>query len=131
MYRVVLVVDEHFGRALLDVARNAYVWIVQSPDNDPWAKSAWENLPALEDPLVRGVTSFERYKTESTESLIVRILDMIDEHHGEFAHDPEWSEIDVIGGGPTGPILQASQAYGTTQCITTAVGFRLVRSDPN
>jgi len=129
MYRIVLVVDEHFGQRLLKLARTAYVWIVQSTDNDLWAKNAWESCPDSEDPLLHGVSSFGRQQNESTESLIVRVLDMIDEHHGEFAHDPEWSEIDVVGGELTTAIMEAARTYGVTECNATQVGFQLMRSD--
>jgi len=127
MYRIVLVVDEHFGCKLLELVHTGYVWIVQSGDNDLWTERVTEGLPDTDDPLTQGVSSFVREQNESTESLVIRVLDMIDEHHGEFAHEPPWSEVQVIGMELTDTVVEASRAYGVTQCETTRSGFVLER----
>lgn len=91
MYRIILVLDEDYGRRVIDLAQEAYVWLVQSEENDRWASSIWQRNPASEDPLLTGLSTFARMRCEPTDELVIRLLEMIDEHHGEFAHDPAWT----------------------------------------
>jgi hypothetical protein len=127
MYRIALVVDESFGRRVIELAKEVYVWLVQSKENDRWASAALELSSDSEDPLLRGVSTFARAGGEQTDDLIVSLLELIDDHHGEFAHDPPWSEIDVIGAAVTPKIEDAARKYGVVECRTTPTGFRLVR----
>ncbi|HEY5958767.1 MAG TPA: hypothetical protein VIV60_19535 [Polyangiaceae bacterium] len=131
MYRIAMVVDERFGSKVLDLAQTVYVWIIESAENDRWAKLAWEAPQRCDDPLLCGVSTFKREPEEKLDALIVRVLDMIDEHHGEFAHDPEWSEIDVYGACTSTEIEAAAADYGVNRCESAPFGFRLCRPDPN
>lgn len=127
MYRIVLVIDEHFGHRLIDLARTAYVWIVQSAENDPWAQRVWDERSNNGDPLLNGVTTFQHCNGDTTDDMVMRLLEMIDEHHGEFAHDPQWSEIEVIGTSLTKAIEDEARIYGVERCTITPTGFRLIR----
>ena len=127
MYRITLVVDDCFGRRVLDLAQTTYVWLVESTENDLWAKLACETLQHGGDPLLHGVSTFRRERGEDLDSLIIRVLDMIDEHHGEFAHEPEWSEIEVLGASPSSAIEAAAIEYGVARCEPISGGFRLFR----
>lgn len=128
MYRIVLVLDESFGRHVIDLAQEAYVWLVQSEENDRWADVVWKAPSTATDPLLHGVSTFARAKDEQTDELITGVIEMIDEHHGEHAHDPAWSEIDVIGAGLSPQIEQAARSYGVDDCQPTQQGFRLIRA---
>jgi hypothetical protein len=127
MYRIILVVDESFGSRVVGLAQAAYVWLVQSEENDRWARLAWEAPSNVHDPLLHGLSTFIRQPQEGTDDLIIRLLDMIDEHHGELAHDPEWSEIDVIGATCSIAIEETARTYGVLRCEQTPNGFRLIR----
>lgn len=130
MYRIALVVDDFFGARLLDLARERYVWVVDSTCNAPWIQRSWAASPAdVEDPLLLGISSFSRYLNENDDDLIVRLLEMIDEHHGEFAHDPPWSEIEVLGARQSERIAEAAQLFGVDRIEETETGFRMVRLD--
>lgn len=131
MYRIALVVDEVFGSKLLELAQAMYVWLIESAENCRWAELTWQRSPTGGDPLARGVTTFRRQDGEDLDALIIRLLDMIDEHHGEFAHDPEWSEIDVVGAIPSSAVVEAAAAYGVDRCETVPGGFRLHRPGSN
>jgi hypothetical protein len=130
MYRIALVTDDLFGARLLDLARERYVWVVDSAGNAPWMRRS-SAAPSTDpdDPLLLGISSFSRYPNEGDEDLILRLLEMIDEHHGEFAHDPPWSEIEVFGARQSERIVQAAQFFGVDRIEETAQGFRMVRLD--
>lgn len=130
MYRIVLVVDEQFGSRVLELVRTAYVWLVESAENDLWAKEVWESSQDTDDPLLHGLSTFKREQEEMGDALIIRLIDMIDEHHGEFAHDPEWSVIDVLGTSLSDAIQEAVVGYGVDRCETIPGGFRLHRTAP-
>jgi hypothetical protein len=127
MYRIALVLDEGFGRHVIDLAQEAYVWLVQSEENDRWADVVWKDPSTATDPLLHGVSTFARAKDEQTDDLISGIIEMIDEHHGECAHDPAWSEIDVIGAVLSPQIEETARSYGVDECQPTPQGFRLIR----
>jgi hypothetical protein len=130
MCRIALVVDECFGSKVLELARTMYVWLIESDENDQWAKLAWTAPQQNDDPLLYGVTTFKRQQGEDLDSMIIRLIDMIDEHHGEFAHDPEWSEIDVVGACLSSAIEVAAADYDVDRCEVVASGFRLCRRIP-
>ena len=127
MYRIILVLDENYGRRVIDLAQEAYVWLVQSEENDRWAALIWQRNPASEDPLLTGLSTFARMRCEPTDELVIRLLEMIDEHHGEFAHDPAWTRIDVVGASRSARVEEAARTYGVTECLTTPDGFCLIR----
>ena len=131
MYRIAIVVDERFGNKVLHLAQTVYVWLIESAENDRSAKLAWEAPQRGDDPLLCGVTTSKREHGEELDALIIRLLDTIDEHHGEFAHDPEWSEIDVYGACPSTAIEVAAADYGVNRCEVVPFGFRLCRPSPN
>ena len=128
VYSIALVVDPTFGRRVVDLARTTYVWLVRSNENDRWAQVVWDAPSDGKDPLMYGVTTFVRLRDENVEDMLLRLLDMIDEHHGEFAHDPEWSEIAVVGAGCSAEIERAALAFGVHKCEPTPDGFRMLRS---
>jgi hypothetical protein len=127
MNRVALVVDDDFGSKLQELSTLVYVWVVDSAVNRHWAEVAWEQAAVPNDPLLRGVTTFKRLDGENLDELIVRVLDMIDEHHGEFAYDPPWAEVEVIGAEPSNLVVESAAEYGVDRLEVTRDGFRLSR----
>ena len=129
MYRIILVVDDHSGERLLDLARHAYVWAVQSNDNDPWATKIWQEPAVDSDPERYGLSTFARLPNESIDDLVIRLLEMIEDHHGAYAHAPAWSEIEVRGASPSQAIADAAKLYGVTRIENTSTGFFLRRAN--
>lgn len=131
MYKIALVLDEAFGARLFELARICYVWIIESEVNLPWIKRVWK-FPDDEDPLSRGATSFARYPGEGDEEILLRVLDMLDEHHGEGAHEPPWSEIEVHGAALSPDVLAIMQEeYGVDRFEKMPDGFCVYRKEPN
>ena len=92
-------VDRNLGEGLATLARSFHVWVVESPSNTPAIQRFWtmDRLDPNAGLIDRGITSFAANEGESVEEMCVRIAEDIDEHHGEFAHDPPWTEIEVFG----------------------------------
>jgi hypothetical protein len=124
-YKIGLVVDRKFGERLSELARSFHVWAVESPDNTPVIQRVWEiecsGIAA--DPLGPGITSFEASELESPEDMCARIASDLDEHHGEFAHDPPWSEIEVFGVKLSVGLQDVFEDFGATVFEPTHDGF--------
>lgn len=128
MYRIFLVLDDHFGDRVEALARDTYVWLVQSPYNDASAELVWRESESSDDPLQRGLSTYKRLPGESPEEEIVRLIEMIEDHHGEFAHTPPWSEIEVIGAHVDPQRMEATaRDVGATSVVPTPEGLRIVR----
>lgn len=130
MYRITLVLDEHCGPRLIELVRSSYVWAVQSAENGSWAKRIWSEPMTSADPELFGLSTFARLSDETLQEMVVRVLDLIDEHHGEYAHSPAWSEIEVIGAAPTAQVAEAARGYGVDTIEQTPEGFCLKRTAP-
>lgn len=124
-HRVALVVDRHFGRALPALAADYHVWIVQSATNAPAIKDVWgrETLGKETDPLGTGVTAFEADIDEPADAICCRMAEEVAEHHGEFAHDPPWSEIRVVGVTLSPQLDEAFRAIGAVDVVAADDGF--------
>lgn len=123
--KVGLVVDRSFGSRIDALARSFHVWVVASPSNKPFIQRFWQSeQPAIgADPLDLGITSFEAAESESPEETCARITEELDEHHGEFAQEPPWSEIEVLGACLTPRLRQAFESIGATSFEATIGGF--------
>jgi hypothetical protein len=53
MYWIALVVDESFGRRVLELAKEAYVWLVRFRENDRRASALLEARGSRHPPTVR------------------------------------------------------------------------------
>jgi hypothetical protein len=47
----------------------------------------------------------------------------VDEHHGEFAQEPPWSEIEVVGATLSPKLRTVFTEIGATEFASTAGGF--------
>jgi hypothetical protein len=124
-HRVGIVLDPEFGGRLSQLARQFHLWVVASETNAPAIRDSRGDATATEtgDPLASGVTSFEPFPGESSEDLCVRILETVDDHHGDLAHDPPWSEIEVHGLGLTPRLRSLFTEFGAEEFTPTASGF--------
>lgn len=124
-HKVGLVVDRNFGDRIPQLARSFHVWVVESPSNTPVIQRFWETERAEPDadPLGPGITSFKASATESAQEMCARIAGDVDEHHGEFAHDPPWSEIAVYGVMLDRRLQEVFTELGVTEFAPTHEGF--------
>lgn len=124
-YRVVLVVDRNAGDRIPELARAFHVWVVESPINTPAIQRFWlpQRTAPEADPLGPGITSFKASEAESTEEICARIAADVDEHHGEYAHDPRWSEIAVYGTSLSKRLQETLAQLGATEFEMTQEGF--------
>jgi hypothetical protein len=128
-HKVGLVVDRRFGNRLLDLERSIHLWVVESPANSVIVQQIWSTEESSrKDDLSSGVTSFQASDSESPEETCLRIASDLDEHHGEFGHNPPWSEIEVFGTELTPSLRQAFGELGATVFDRTRNGFRCRRS---
>ena len=123
--KVGLVVDRNFGHRIAPLARSFHVWIIESPGNTPFIKQFWDSEQQVAgcDPLTVGITPFAADDKESSEEACARIAGDVDEHHGEFAQDPPWSEIEVFGIKLNTTLREVFQAIGATTFESTQDGF--------
>lgn len=128
MSSIFLVLDDQLGSRILELSREHYVWVVESATNKPWIDRAWVSQNTGTDASCVGLSSFARYAGETDDEVVIRLMEMIDEHHGEYEQDPPWSEIQVIGARSSQPILDSARNYGVEALEETSEGFRVVRA---
>lgn len=95
-HRVVLVFEEAVESDLAALADKHHVWLVSSKANDGAAERYWATAATASDPLAAGVTVFQRKKGDSAAALDA-VLELVEDHHGEFAHAPPVDEVVVLG----------------------------------
>lgn len=129
-HKVGLVVDPGFGDRVAELARTFHVWVVESRENTPAIQRVWKSglVEAAADPLAVGVTSFVALEGESPEAMCARIAGDVDVHHGEFSHDPPWTEIEVFGVKLTATLRHVFDELEATACTPTQKGFVCRRS---
>jgi hypothetical protein len=125
VHKVAIVIDRNFGARLADLARDRHVWVVGSQSNaaavQRYLTSA--QMSAATDRLGAGITSFVAEDGETPEDTCARVASDVDEHHGEFAHDPPWSEIEVFGAELTSALRQTFAELGAEVWEATRDGF--------
>ncbi|NRD49908.1 hypothetical protein [Corallococcus exiguus] len=132
-HKVGIVVDQRFGARAADLALGFHVWVVESRENTPVIQSVWKSglMAAAADPLAVGVTSFAALEGESPEAMCARIAGDVNEHHGELAHAPPWSEIEVFGVKLTSTLRHVFEELEATACTPTQEGFICRRLSPS
>ena len=129
-HRVAIVLDESFGKRLLLLAQRLHVWAVESPANAEAANTFLKmdvSLPS--EPLERGITTFMAQGSSRCETLVA-VLEDVDEHHGEYAHSPPWTVLEVYGLDETDADRVGFAEYGITQVIRTEFGLEVRRPSP-
>jgi hypothetical protein len=110
-HTVAIVLKADFGEAVLDLARRQHVWLVESPVNTAAANSFWNSDTSTGDPLASGITTFKRPPGTVHEALAV-IVESVDEHHGEYAHDPSVDRLLVYGVGLDADVQECLSEWG-------------------
>lgn len=67
-----------------------------------------------EHSLDHGVTTMDASGYTTREGLFSRMLNAVDEHHGEWSHEPPWTSVHVYGIQASDAIVHALAAYGAT-----------------
>jgi hypothetical protein len=73
--------------------------------------------------LESGVTTFKLENDQSPENMILGQIDSIDEHHGQYSHDPAWSFLEIYGAELTEAVRTKLSAYGEGKITKTKDGF--------
>ena len=125
-HKVAIVVDWDFGSRLEVISRSVHVWICDSPSNQKGAQAIWASRSGHD--LESGVTTFDAIRTDSAESMILKVLPTIDLHHGEYSHDPPWTVMNVYGTALTPGLEAALRELGVTQFESLVGGFSCRRA---
>ena len=111
-HAVAIVVDRTFGDKLLDLSHRLHVWIIDSQINRPARDKVWNET--REYTLESGATLFFDDGTQPADAVAVRMLEDIERHHGEGAHTPPMSRLEVYGTPQTPPLSSALEDFGFT-----------------
>jgi tRNA1(Val) A37 N6-methylase TrmN6 len=125
-HRVAVVVDPEYGDRVSELSERVHVWLVESPSNLAAAERFWQ-AHASEYSLDRGITVFRGRPACAPDELVCEILETINDHHGEWSHDPPWSVLLVRGTTATPRLRAALAARGFTEVEPEANGFRAAR----
>jgi hypothetical protein len=115
-----------FSAELPSLAEQFHVWVVDTPINRRAAEALWSVEVGYD--RTHGVTIFKQYEGESTESSVVHLLPVIDEHHGlgqDWAMD---IVLEVLGVPLTAGLRSALEALGPFDILERADGFAATRT---
>jgi hypothetical protein len=123
--RVAIVMQSDFSTQLPSLAEQFHVWVVDTPVNRRAAEALWG---VDGGDRTRSVTIFRQYEGESTESSVVRLLPVIDEHHGlrqDWATD---IVLEVLGVPLTARLRSALETLGPFDILDRSDGFAPTRT---
>lgn len=110
--QVILVVDRAYGRRIEELPTSAALWLVDSPENRPFISSLKERFTTD----VRGdLTWFQDSPVLSPAGLAAEKLDTIEDHHGEYAQQPPYSRLRILGAEPDPELMAFLQEFGFRQ----------------
>jgi hypothetical protein len=118
--RVAVVLDPDYGDRLMELARRAHVWAIDSVKNQLAINHFAEDLKN------RNATKEEKELSLTIAHLNCldsAFLETLEEHHGEYAQNPPWNELQVIGAQLDLRIQKILEKYGFTIFENTADGF--------
>jgi hypothetical protein len=119
-YHVWLVVDPEFGERLARLPEREPVWVIDSKKNTEVAKRL--RMERVNPTHLEGITTFTPF-TYGADQQVLRILDTIDLHHGEYSADPPYSVVEVYGSPLTEAIERAFRGLGFVDFRPTSNGF--------
>jgi hypothetical protein len=124
--KVTMVLDPNFGQKLEAFAIHSHVWAIDTPANLTIAEKYWQNNP--EHKPETGITTFHVHENETAAEACLRILDVIDLHHGEYSSTPPYSALEIIGLSVLSEqIKSALEGLGFEAFERTAEGFQSTR----
>ena len=118
-HRVAVVVDPDYAARVIELSRGCHVWIVRSEANDVVVGSIRQDDGGYS--LEAGVTDF--IGDETPEASFLSILSAVEEHHGEYSHDPPLSVIEVIGMESSAAVRDELELYGFRDIEPSSNGF--------
>jgi len=126
---VALILEPCFGERLRDLVRDYHCWVVESEQNQPVIREIWNSqIGSNEDPMGPGISTFESVAEATPEEESIRMLDILEDHHGEYAHDPPWSELLICGVSGTEKLERALREFGFVRFQSDAGGRRCFRA---
>ena len=123
--RVAIVVSRDFSTELLELANRFDVWVLDTPANRRASEAIWADHKIDH---AYSVTTFKEYEGESTETSLVDLLPIVDDHHGlreEWAGD---IVLEVIGQPLTDAIRDALEVLGPFVISERRDGFTATRA---
>jgi hypothetical protein len=122
-YAVAIVLDPSFGDRLAHIAARLDTWVVPSGLN----RIAVEELWRAKSEGGHQLTLWSSEPSSDEAQRWSSILFDVENHHGEFAHDPPVSILEVFGAEPTSLARAALEEYGYVVVEPTQAGFRASR----
>jgi hypothetical protein len=116
---VAIVVDPNYAERIIELARECHVWLVRSTSNDAVVAALRQDGEAHS--LDEGVTTFN--PGETPQASFLSILSAVEEHHGEYSHDPPLSVIEAIGLEPSAAVREELDSYGFRDVEPSSNGF--------
>jgi hypothetical protein len=124
-HAVAIVAEREFGDRLSELVERIHVWVCATPVNRRFAETYWSARPAYS--LERGITTFNVVESDTSEEMVIGVLDSVDLHHGEHSHTPPWSVLEVYGASATGAVRAELSRFGVTEVTPTSKGFICTR----
>jgi hypothetical protein len=59
--------------------------------------------------------------------VLLNVMEDIEDHHGEYAHEPEWTELEIYGIDDADAVERALAEYGVIGARTTSFGVEAWR----
>lgn len=130
-HKVAIVLDPQFSTGLLhELAEKMHVWLISSEANLQSAEQYYaENESTADDLLVGGISGFVAEEHSLSMAELAEILDLVDLHHNEFAHSPEWGEAHVFGVQLTNTIEAIFEDFGFSGFEVRSRAFFIARRD--
>ena len=118
---VAIVLDEHFGAALQQLAERMPVWIVDTPGNRAAIEGEWTRR--RRDGVERELSVFRLIDGMSPADHLVALLRTIDAAHGPTVQQPAFSTLLVFGAAPDDELAAAIRSAGGMDPKATEDGF--------
>ena len=125
MNKVILVLEPAYGNRLVPLASTGHVWVIDTPENRVAASGHWAQRP--EHKVEYGVTTFKSSGDATRLEMCLGILGTIGLHHGEYASNPPYSVLEVVGLPLTDEAQSAVEDFGFRSFESTTEGFRAAR----
>jgi len=122
LHKVALVFELNFDKDLENLSSRLHVWLLDTPENRKKAEQIWER-DYSKNSLEKGITLFSAYENETLEDACINIMETIFEHHGEYAHSPPMTVLEVYGLSISNRIKQDLEKYGFVSFISNKKGF--------
>ena len=121
-HRVAIVVKPGFAEDVRRIAGEQHVWAIRA---DEYLRVAEEPMRSARYSAERGLTLFGT-GNGTPEDEVISIFGTVEEHHGEYSHDPPLDEVEVLGAMPTPEMRAELSAYGFTDVVPSRPRFRRV-----